>query len=89
MRVYRWRAHGGSGDDLHLKYRDEDEGKSWHVLCPLLKLEKTLRAEGVLNDAAVAKMEKEFAAEIESAFDFAANSPIPEEKDLYTHVYSD
>lgn len=87
-KVYRWRAHGGSGDDLHLGYRNVDEGKLWHPLCPIESFQPFLVERGLLTPQKREEMEKKIAAEIQSSFEFAKNSPVPEEADLYTHVYS-
>ena len=33
--VYRFRAHGGAGDDSHTGYRDEAERQAWESFCPV------------------------------------------------------
>ena len=48
-----------------------------------------LDERGWLTLDAVNAMEREFAAEISDAFDFALASPVPTEADLYRYVYSD
>jgi pyruvate dehydrogenase E1 component alpha subunit len=88
MRVYRWRAHGGSGDDLHLGYRNADEGKEWHNYCPIELYQKFLVERGLLTPGQREEMEKKIEAETKAAFEFARNAPNPEEKDLYTFVYA-
>ena len=87
-KVYRWRAHGGSGDDLHLGYRSEGEGKEWHQFDPIQTFQKFLAEKNLLTPQATEEMENKISAEITASFEFARNSPVPEEKDLYTYVYS-
>ena len=87
--VYRFRAHGGSGDDSHTGYRDEGERRAWERVCPLVLFERFLVSKGRLDAARIAAMEKSIAAEIADAFQFALASPHPVEADLYTHVYAD
>ncbi len=87
--VYRFRAHGGAGDDSRTGYRDEAERASWETVDPLVLFGEYLRRASVLDDRAVNDMEAEIAAEIAEAFDFALASPNPTEEDLYRHVYAE
>jgi TPP-dependent pyruvate/acetoin dehydrogenase alpha subunit len=86
--VYRFRAHGGSGDDSHTGYRAEAERDSWEDLCPVEILRGELTSRGLLDEDTVAGMERAIATEIADAFDFALASPVPTEADLYRHVYA-
>ena len=87
--VYRFRAHGGAGDDSHTGYRDEAERQAWDTYCPVKLFGEHLSALGALNDRAVVAMEREIAAEIAGAFAFALASPQPAETDLHRHAYAD
>ena len=86
---YRYRAHGGSGDDTKTGYRDTDERAAWDALDPVALHAQYLTAIGALTDAVRAQMSGEIASEIEDAFSFALASPNPVEADLYRHVYAD
>ena len=44
---------------------------------------------GLINGTLREQMHAEIMQEVLEAFDYALASPNPEEKDLYTHVYSD
>ena len=88
-RCYRYRAHGGSGDDTKTGYRDMDERTAWDALDPVALHAQYLIAIGAVTDAQRAQMSAEIASEIEDAFTFAAASPNPVEADLYRHVYAD
>ena len=87
--AYRWRGHGGAGDDSASGYRDPEEVKAWQKFCPIEGLYKNLAKQKLLDEARKDSMKKEIQEEILEAFEYAINSPNPEEKDLATHVYSD
>ena len=87
--VYRFRAHGGAGDDSHTGYRAEAERDAWAPYDPIPLLEHFLRAQRILDDTTVADMERRISEEIADAFEHALNSPNPTEADLYRHVYAD
>ena len=88
-RCYRYRAHGGSGDDTKAGYRDMDERSAWDAFDPVALYSQYLSEGGVLTDAQLQTMSVEIAREIEDAFAFAIESPNPVEADLYRHVYAD
>lgn len=87
-RVYRFRAHGGAGDDSQTGYRDVAERESWERVCPLQTFFAFLKAETIVTDADRARMRAEIEQEILEAFDFALASPEPTEADLYRHAYA-
>jgi pyruvate dehydrogenase E1 component alpha subunit len=87
--VYRFRAHGGAGDDSHTGYRDEEERQAWERVDPLTLIDDYVREGGLLTEHAKADLEAGLALEIQEAFEFALASPYPTEADLYKHVYAD
>jgi TPP-dependent pyruvate/acetoin dehydrogenase alpha subunit len=87
--VYRFRAHGGAGDDSRSGYRAEAERQGWEAVCPIGIFGDFLKGAGLLTEAGVADMEREIEREIAEAFVFALASPNPTEADLYKHVYAD
>ncbi|MCM3878989.1 MAG: thiamine pyrophosphate-dependent dehydrogenase E1 component subunit alpha [Vicinamibacterales bacterium] len=87
--VYRFRAHGGAGDDSKTGYRDVAERAAWEAVDPLLLFRQFLARTAQLTDASVMHMEAEIASEIAGAFEHALASPNPTEADLYRHVYAD
>lgn len=88
-RVYRYRAHGGSGDDSKTGYRDLAEVEHWQRVDPVDSYEAFLLSKGIVAAGDRDAMMRAALAETERAFEFALASPNPEEKDLYSHVYSD
>jgi acetoin:2,6-dichlorophenolindophenol oxidoreductase subunit alpha len=87
--VYRFRAHGGAGDDSQSGYRDQAERQEWEAVDPLRLYGDFLNRASILDAAMIDEMEQAIAAEVAEAFDFALNSPNPTEEDLYRHVYAD
>ncbi|MSP97730.1 MAG: thiamine pyrophosphate-dependent dehydrogenase E1 component subunit alpha [Betaproteobacteria bacterium] len=88
-RVYRYRAHGGNGDDSATGYRDVAEREAWGKLCPVEGFYGLLRGAGILDDARRKAMHEAIVAETIGAFEHALAAPHPVEADLYTHVYAD
>ncbi len=86
--TYRWRGHGGAGDDSKSGYRDPEEVRHWEQYCPVDGFYDYLVKENFYSEAEKNLAEKEIEEEIREAFEFAISSPNPEEKDLHTHVYS-
>lgn len=87
--VYRYRAHGGAGDDSLTGYRRVEEREAWEAVCPLTMFDEFLTQRGLLDEHARATLEATIAEEIAEAFAFALASPNPTEDDLYRHVYAD
>jgi pyruvate dehydrogenase E1 component alpha subunit len=88
-RVYRFRAHGGSGDDTRTGYRDEAEPAAWLPFDPIAMFGDYLTSKKALDAAGISAMEDDIRREIAEAFEFALASPNPTEADLYRHVYAD
>jgi pyruvate dehydrogenase E1 component alpha subunit len=80
--TYRWREHVGPGEDYDSGYRSREELLPWQENDQMMVLGARLPAGE--RDAIDAQVEQEIA----SAIAFAENSPFPETKELYTHVYA-
>jgi len=87
--LYRFRAHGGAGDDSKMGYRDEAERVAWEAVDPIELFGRYLSSKSLLDDQTIADMERAIASEIAEAFEFALASPNPAEDDLYKNVYAD
>lgn len=68
LRTYRFRAHSMYDPEL---YRDKAEVAEWRHRDPIDLLAARLRADGVLDDTAMAAIEAEVAAVVEDAVAFA------------------
>jgi pyruvate dehydrogenase E1 component alpha subunit len=86
--VYRFRAHGGAGDDSKTGYRDVAEREAWEPHCPIKTYREFLECAGLLDAKVHEDMRREILAETLAAFEHAMASPNPVEADLYRNVYA-
>ncbi len=85
-RTYRFRAHSMYDPE---RYRTKQEVEAWRRRDPITVFTERLRAEGLVDDDAVAAVEAEAAAEVDAAVAFAeAGTPEPVE-DLTRFVTSE
>ncbi len=87
-RVYRYRAHGGAGDDSKTGYRAVAEREAWENHCPVESFYSAVKRAGILDDAARDATQKAIVKETAEAFEHALSSADPTEADLYMHVYA-
>lgn len=87
IRTYRYVGHSMS-DAAHGTYRTKDEVEQYRRRDPIEVLAARMREAGLLDDAAMAALEQDVAAEVEDAVQFAENSPEPDPSELYTDVYA-
>jgi pyruvate dehydrogenase E1 component alpha subunit len=86
--VYRWREHCGPSYDDELNYRTQNEIEDGVNSCPIK------RYEGKLNEllpsfaAEYSQFKTEIGIEIEAAFKFSLNSPIPTIEDARERIYA-
>jgi pyruvate dehydrogenase E1 component alpha subunit len=83
--TYRFAAHGAA--DLFQPYRTKEETATWRKRDPILLLERSLRAAGVLDDAKVEEISARADRAVAEAVTFAEASPEPHPEELFTDVY--
>ena len=88
-KVYRFRAHGGAGDDSKTGYRDVKEREMWENHCPVESFFSFLLSNNVLAPHHREAMIDKIVKEVKEAFDHALKSPEPMKKDLFNYVYAD
>lgn len=86
VRTYRFMGHSMS-DAVSGTYRTKDELETYRKRDPINLLKAQLLADKSIRDADVAAMEKEIAATVQDAWDFADASPEPPIEALYEDVY--
>jgi pyruvate dehydrogenase E1 component alpha subunit len=86
FRTYRFRAHSMFDPQL---YRDKQEVEAWKERDPLNTFQVRLREQGLLEDADLARLEEEAAAEITRAVEFAEAGTWEPLEDLTKYVYSE
>lgn len=84
--TYRWREHCGPDLDVGVGRREEQEFRHWRARDPVDRQEALLRAAGIVDAAAVGRLEAEIDAEVEAAFRFAEESPFPAGEEAFTAV---
>jgi len=86
--TYRLGAHTTADDPT--RYRDEAEVLKTHVPKePLVRLEKYLRHQKLLNDELVEQLKKEAKAEAIAAFEKAEKSPDPTLEDTFKYMFKE
>ena len=86
LKTYRFRAHSMYDPEL---YREKAEVELWKKRDPLSIAGERLRAAGVIDDAGMAALEAEVAAEVADAVEFAEAGTLEPIEDLTRFVYSE
>jgi pyruvate dehydrogenase E1 component alpha subunit len=85
VRCYRYMGHSMSDPG---KYREQAEIEKYRERDPILLFEQSLKEAGVIDDAGIEEMEKRAAETVEKSIKFADESPLPDEKELFTDIYA-
>ncbi|PKN09460.1 MAG: dehydrogenase [Deltaproteobacteria bacterium HGW-Deltaproteobacteria-8] len=85
--TYRILGHAGCVTQDPKGYRDPAEIEAWRERCPVCAYQAKLLAEGVLDEQVLNATETMIAAEIDAAFDFARQSPLPTAADLHQNLF--
>src|SRR5437762_3201647 len=84
-RTYRYMGHSMSDPG---NYRTRAEIEKHQERDPIKTFTDTLKQAGVISDNDVAEIEAQVKEEIERALQFADESPLPDEAELFTDVYA-
>ncbi len=87
--TYRWLEHCGPNWDDDLGYRVKGELDDWMSRCPISTFEKKILDNGYVNRQDIKILREKILAEIDSAIQFAKNSPFPNIELLDKHIYKD
>jgi len=87
IRTHRYMGHSMS-DAAHGTYRTKEEVEAYRKRDPIEVLAARMREAGILDDAQMAELEKEIAAEVLDAVTFAEESPEPDLSELHQDVYA-
>lgn len=85
--TYRILGHAGCVSQDPKGYRDPAEIEQWRERCPVCTYQNLLQHQGLLSADAMDRIESEIATEIDAAFDFARQSPLPLAADLHKHLF--
>jgi TPP-dependent pyruvate/acetoin dehydrogenase alpha subunit len=86
--TYRWREHCGPNYDNDAGYRTESEFESWKKKCPITSYSAKLMAEGILDTGKIESVKTAIKDEIDAAFQFAKESPFPNESLMLQEVFA-
>jgi pyruvate dehydrogenase E1 component alpha subunit len=86
FRTYRFRAHSMFDPEL---YRTREEVASWKTRCPIAALDRRMREDGLLDDAALAAMEDAIGSELDRAVEYAEAGTLEPPGELARFVYSE
>ncbi|TQN31209.1 pyruvate dehydrogenase E1 component alpha subunit [Haloactinospora alba] len=84
-RTYRRGPHTNSDDPR--RYRDEDEARQWAERDPVQRLETLLRAEGLLDDGEMERIEAQAEQVASRVRERVATDGRPTPSELFSHVY--
>jgi acetoin:2,6-dichlorophenolindophenol oxidoreductase subunit alpha len=88
-KTYRMRGHAGAGSDANLGYRSAEEISSWEAKCPVSTFSAELLQKGLMSEKDIQNMEEKIDLEIEEAFGYAHESPLPEGEHLLQYLFSE
>jgi len=83
-KTYRWYGHSRSDPR---EYRTKAEEKAWHERDPVIVLRNKLTSEGFCTEAELDQIKDKAFAAIETATQFAMDSPLPNPADVAKDVY--
>lgn len=87
MKTYRYRGHSMSDP---AKYRDKEEvNKFKETKDPIMQMHNLLVKEKKVKESELDKMETEILKIVKASVEFAENSPLPDDCELYTNIYTD
>lgn len=84
IRTYRYKGHSVSDP---AKYRTKDEVKSYQAKDPIKVTEKFILENKLATEDDIAGIKKAVKEEIDEAYKFAEESPLPDPAELYTDNY--
>lgn len=87
--TYRWLEHCGPSYDNYIGYRSESEFHEWQAKDPISRLQKAMLDNSIVTKRGLELMNYNIAREVEEAFTFAEESPMPSADSAYTDLYSE
>ncbi|WP_020534283.1 pyruvate dehydrogenase (acetyl-transferring) E1 component subunit alpha [Lewinella cohaerens] len=84
IRTYRYKGHSVSDP---AKYRTKEEVKEYQDRDPIKMIEKTILDGKIATEKEIKAIQSEIKEEIDHAYKFAEESPLPDASELYTDNY--
>ncbi len=89
--TYRYRGHVGPDDNiqgLHTDIRPQEEIELWREKDPIVRLERYLVTERVLDEQELQLIRNEIAKEVQEAKVYAETSPYPKPEEIGSYVFA-
>ena len=86
-KTYRMTAHSSDDDDR--RYREREEIEAWRLKDPIIRFEKYLFENGLLDEDEKEAMDAEIKAFVVEASDYAENAPFAEPEEALDRVYAE
>jgi len=86
-KTYRMTAHSSDDDDR--RYREREEIEAWRLKDPIIRFEKYLSENGLLDEDEKEAMDAEIKAEVAEASAYAENAPFADPEEALTRVYAE
>jgi 2-oxoisovalerate dehydrogenase E1 component alpha subunit len=85
-KTYRMTAHSSDDDDR--RYREREEIEAWRLKDPILRFERYLLENGIIDEARRDELDGEVRAEVREASDYAEGAPIADPEEGFAGVYA-
>jgi TPP-dependent pyruvate/acetoin dehydrogenase alpha subunit len=87
--TYRWLEHCGPSYDNHIGYRSETEFLDWQAKEPIARFESVMLNNSTITAGELQMMNDNIALEVEEAFTYAEESPMPSADSAYSGLYTE
>jgi 2-oxoisovalerate dehydrogenase E1 component alpha subunit len=86
-KTYRLTAHSSDDDDR--RYREREEIEEWRLKDPIVRFEKYLKENGLLDEEKKDEIEAGIKAEVTEASDYAEEAPFSDPEEVLERVYAE
>ena len=86
-KTYRLTAHSSDDDDR--RYREREEIEEWRLKDPIVRFEKYLQENGLLDEEKKEEIEAGIKAEVTEASDYAEEAPFADPEEVLERVYAE
>jgi 2-oxoisovalerate dehydrogenase E1 component alpha subunit len=86
-KTYRMTAHSSDDDDR--RYREREEIEEWRQKDPIVRCEKYLMENGLLDEEKKDELEAQIKAEVAEASDYAEEAPFADPEEALERVYAE
>jgi len=86
-RTYRTRDHHGPGSGVEVGYRTQQEVDEWAARGPVESFQQFMLEQNIVTTGEVEKLAGAIDREVDGAFKFAQDSPLPDGDDIQEHLF--